>query len=204
MATQPDRLLVWSALRLLLMTGARRGEICGLRWRDVDLDRGSISLERDKAGNNRRDILLRPEAVALLKTLPRTSSPFVFPADSKSGHLYYLDKAFDEAVAVAGVRRVRLHDLRHASPPPRSVAASALYVDRQIARPSAGDDDAALRPPRARRRSRRAGKDGGHGQARRRQGPMTHDEDDNDQEIRQICLRLLGDPGACSRSTTTS
>ena len=32
--------------QLALFTGARRGEICGLRWSDVDLDAGTISIER--------------------------------------------------------------------------------------------------------------------------------------------------------------
>ncbi|WP_419696750.1 tyrosine-type recombinase/integrase [Mesorhizobium muleiense] len=119
-AGQPHRILPFSALRLLLMTGARRGEICALRWRDLDLKRGVIMLERDKTSENRRDILLRPEAVATLAALPKTSSPFVFPSDSKSGHVYYLEKCRTEAAENAGVRKVRLHDLRH------SFAASAI------------------------------------------------------------------------------
>lgn len=33
-------------VQLALLTGARRGEICGLRWSDVDLERGTISINR--------------------------------------------------------------------------------------------------------------------------------------------------------------
>ena len=37
----------WAAIsKLALFTGARRGEICGLRWSDVDLDADTISIER--------------------------------------------------------------------------------------------------------------------------------------------------------------
>ena len=57
-AEQPRRLMGFAALRLLLMTGARRGEILSLRWADVDLKAGVLQLERDKTSDNRRDILL--------------------------------------------------------------------------------------------------------------------------------------------------
>ena len=33
-------------VQLALLTGARRGEICGLRWSDIDLDAGTISINR--------------------------------------------------------------------------------------------------------------------------------------------------------------
>lgn len=36
---------IWIAVNLALVTGMRRGEICGLRWRDVDLEQGNISIE---------------------------------------------------------------------------------------------------------------------------------------------------------------
>jgi integrase len=32
--------------RLALTTGMRRGWLCGLRWRDVDLDNGSLQIEQ--------------------------------------------------------------------------------------------------------------------------------------------------------------
>jgi integrase len=51
-AMRPNR-IYWAVL-LALATGARRGEIIALRWKDVDLDRGSVaitrSLEETKAG----------------------------------------------------------------------------------------------------------------------------------------------------------
>ena len=131
-AERPTRVLVFAALRLLLMTGARRGEICALRWRDVDLDHGAITLEQDKVSDNRRDILLRPEAVALLDSLPRTNSPFVFPADSKTGHVYWLETAFAEAVEAAGLRRVRLHDLRHSFAAASIRGGNSLYATGKL------------------------------------------------------------------------
>ena len=67
--------------QLALFTGARRGEICGLRWSDVDLDAGTISIERTlqyipgkgtvftspKTKRSRRCIKIGPECVQLLR-----------------------------------------------------------------------------------------------------------------------------------------
>lgn len=67
--------------QLALLTGARRGEICGLRWSDVDLDAGTISIERTlqyipgkgtvftspKTKRSRRCIKIGPDCVQLLQ-----------------------------------------------------------------------------------------------------------------------------------------
>lgn len=67
--------------QLALFTGARRGEICGLRWSDVDLDAGTISIERTlqyipgkgtmftspKTKRSRRCIKIGPDCVQLLQ-----------------------------------------------------------------------------------------------------------------------------------------
>jgi integrase len=112
-AEKPAQILPLSALRLLIATGARLGEILSLRREAVDLDHGVLALERDKTSDNRRDILLTAKAVAILRALPRTKSRFVFFADSKSGHIVTLQKPWLAAIERAGVRRLRKHDLRH-------------------------------------------------------------------------------------------
>ena len=51
--TDPDwGTLVW----LAMVTGVRRGELCGLRWRDVDLTPASLALNRSIGQRNRRDV----------------------------------------------------------------------------------------------------------------------------------------------------
>ncbi len=67
-------MLVW----LTMTTGARRGEMCGLRWRHVDLERGVITLrraiaqdkneteEKDTKTHQRRHVTVDPETVAAL------------------------------------------------------------------------------------------------------------------------------------------
>lgn len=132
-AEQPHRLMGFAALRLLLMTGARRGEILSLRWGDVDLKAGALQLERDKTSDNRRDILLSPDAVAVLEAMPRLStSPFVFFADSVTGHTLYVEKNFRDAIERAGLRKVRIHDLRHSFASASIKGGNSLYVTGRL------------------------------------------------------------------------
>ncbi|ODU02804.1 MAG: hypothetical protein ABS81_16340 [Pseudonocardia sp. SCN 72-86] len=73
---EPDwGMLVW----LTLTTGARRGELCAIRWSDIDLDEGVLSLrrsimqdqtrtvEKDTKTHHQRRLTLDPETVALLR-----------------------------------------------------------------------------------------------------------------------------------------
>jgi integrase len=127
-AEKPSQILSLSALRLLIATGARMGEIISLRWMNIDLEQKAIQLEKDKTSDNRRDILLTYDAVAALKALPRTNSPFVFHSDSKAGHVMDLKKAWLAALKRAGLRRLRLHDLRHSFASAAVRQGVSLYV----------------------------------------------------------------------------
>lgn len=123
-----SQILAFSALRLLIATGARLGEITSLRWSAVDLEHRVIQLEKDKTSDNRRDILLTDEAAAVLKALPRTHSPFVFFSDSAAGHVMDLKKAWLAALKEAGLRRLRLHDIRHSFASAAVREGVSLYV----------------------------------------------------------------------------
>jgi len=60
-------------VKLLVLTGQRRGEIAGLSWSEIDLDKQLISLPRERVKNNRvHQIPLSPQAVAVIEALPRT------------------------------------------------------------------------------------------------------------------------------------
>ncbi|HEU4952889.1 MAG TPA: integrase arm-type DNA-binding domain-containing protein, partial [Holophagaceae bacterium] len=66
------------ALRLLLLTGCRRGEILNLRWEHVDLEAGALNLPDSKTGAKR--VVLAPPAVALLaEAAGQKLSPWVCP-----------------------------------------------------------------------------------------------------------------------------
>lgn len=64
------------AFELLLMTGARRGDILNLKWEYVDFEQGIAFLPDSKAG--KKQLFLSPEVASLLKAVPREfDNPFV-------------------------------------------------------------------------------------------------------------------------------
>jgi integrase len=120
-------------LRLAVMTGARRGELCALRWEDLDLARmflmiaGSISdgaeglvIKQPKTNRSRR-VPLDPGTVEALKALrdrcgvPK-SDAFVF-SQALDGmtpmHPSAVTHRWIKEAKAAGLKGVRLHDLRH-------------------------------------------------------------------------------------------
>ncbi len=102
-------------VRLALATGARRRELLGLEWRDVDLKGGSIILLRDtKNGDDRRVPLLGDVRALLLERakVRKLDDPRVFPS-AKVHTLPPLDKAWTAAKLEAKVENLRVHDLRH-------------------------------------------------------------------------------------------
>jgi integrase len=107
------------ALRLLILTGARKTEIIGLRWSEVERDRARLSLppERTKAGGKtgRRYIALSGLALDILtrRAANKNGSIFVFPAKSASGHLMALRRPFLKICEHAELEGLRIHDLRH-------------------------------------------------------------------------------------------
>ena len=101
-----------AAIRLLLLTGARLGEILSLEWRFVDLQRGLLALPDSKTGQ--KAIFLNEAAVNLLLLLPReTANPFVIVGARPSSHLINLQKPWRRIRERAGLGDVRIHDLRH-------------------------------------------------------------------------------------------
>ena len=101
-----------AAIRLLLLTGARKSEILSLRWDCVDLDNRLLRLPRSKTGP--KSIYLTTAAAEILKLLPRVKgNPFVIVGEKPGAHLVNLQKPWDRIRARAGLDDVRLHDLRH-------------------------------------------------------------------------------------------
>lgn len=101
-----------AAIRLLLLTGARRNEILTLRWSEVDFTRSCLRLPDSKTGQ--KVIKLSPDALDILKTLPRVvDNPFVVVGDVPGRHLIALQNTWERLRVAAGLPEVRIHDLRH-------------------------------------------------------------------------------------------
>ena len=103
--------LATAAVRLLLLTGARRNEILSLRWEYIDAERGIATLPDSKTGF--KVLQLSAPALAVLESLPHFDE-WVFPADSASGHMMSLQKPWAALLKESGLSGWRLHDLRHA------------------------------------------------------------------------------------------
>jgi len=65
-------------MKMALFTGLRRGEMFKLKWKDVDFNRGFISIKNPKGGPDQK-IPLNDAARELLESHPRTKSVYVFP-----------------------------------------------------------------------------------------------------------------------------
>ena len=112
-----------------LATGLRRGELLGLKWEDIDLDRGNLRVKRQiaridgeiveaplKTKNAYRTLPLAEDTVDVLQQQKKKvgSRPWVFPSPtggpiSPDSVLHMLHRVLKRA----GLPRVRFHDLRH-------------------------------------------------------------------------------------------
>ena len=101
-----------AAIRVAALTGLRISEVLAIRWADVDFDTGRVTLTKTKTGRRVHD--LPPPALGLLRAVPRVhGAAHVFVVDAR-GPLTYrtVRHRFSDAVKMAGLTDVRLHDLR--------------------------------------------------------------------------------------------
>ncbi len=102
---------VVAAINLLLMTGARSGEILALRWSYIDFEQGLIHLPDSKTG--RKDLEMAAEVREILQSLPRDGGPWVLPGNKEGQHLVNLFKPWSRIRERLNMTDVRINDLRH-------------------------------------------------------------------------------------------
>lgn len=123
---------MWLTVALM---GLRRGELCGLRWNDVDLDAGTMTINNQrtstdfgvreydpKTSASDAPLPIPGPVLSALSALPR-GCDYVFANDRKANgasvkvwHPYNPDaitRAFKRACVDSGVRPIALHDVRH-------------------------------------------------------------------------------------------
>lgn len=136
-------LRMWPVLsRTLALAGLRRGEVAGLQWQDVDLDKGQLRVRQQlvvvghqvevgepKTQNSRRAVALDPTTVAELRSWKAQQAAerlswgsayqntgYAFTAEDGSPlHPERITKTFLRLQAKVDVPRIRLHELRHTS-----------------------------------------------------------------------------------------
>jgi integrase len=105
---------LYSAVVVSLSTGMRKGELMGLRWPDVDLTRGRITLRETKNGEIHVVPLAGP-ALALLTDhakVRRLDTDLLFPG-ARKGSSMEMRSAWVAALERAEIKDLRWHDLRH-------------------------------------------------------------------------------------------
>ena len=114
-----------AALRLLMLTGCRAGEITALEWEDVHLEAAELRLRDSKTGP--RVVPLSPAAVRVLEGLPRAAGNQWVIAGRKPGtRLSRVTHYWYRVRERAGIEDVRIHDLRH------SFASRALALGESL------------------------------------------------------------------------
>ena len=127
--------LRWRAFTMLMIdTGARRGEICGLKWDDIDRKAGTITIQRTlnydpvngpyfdatKTGKS-RIVDVDPEVLTLLEQFRKEMqqnlivSPYVFPRNNSADPIHPHDpnRWMQRFAKKYGIEHLHPHKLRH-------------------------------------------------------------------------------------------
>ena len=99
---------IWPVIIFAIETGMRQGEILGLQWERVDLDRRIAFLPLTKNGSS-REVPLSTKAIEVLVAQRQCNdTPSPFPVTPNGFRL-----AWDRLRSRAGLSDLRFHDLRH-------------------------------------------------------------------------------------------
>jgi integrase len=102
-----------NAIRLIVVTGCRKGEALTIKWTDIDFVRGVWTKPSHHTKQKKVEhVPLNDQALALLESFPRDGES-LFPGRKKGTHLSDLKGPWAKVCAMAGLSGVRIHDLRH-------------------------------------------------------------------------------------------
>lgn len=118
------RLGVYTCFEVLYWTGMREGELLALFPEDVDLDAKVISINKTYQRMKGEDIFTSPKTEKSKRKIPvpdflcREIKQYMDKVYSNEGRLFpynraYLTNAMKKACQLTGVRRIRIHDIRH-------------------------------------------------------------------------------------------
>ncbi|HVV69575.1 MAG TPA: tyrosine-type recombinase/integrase [Gammaproteobacteria bacterium] len=97
---------------LSLLTGARRTNLLTMKWEQVDLTRGEWYIPHTK-NKTPQIVTLTPEAIVILQQRQASATnEYVFPTDSRAGHLVEPKRGWERILEKAGISNLRIHDLR--------------------------------------------------------------------------------------------
>lgn len=100
---------------LLLLTGARLRELLDAKWENVDVERRSWFIPTSKTGKPRH-VPLSTAALAIIEKLPRFKDcPWLVPNPDTRLPFVSIKHGWQQAIKVAKLPGLRLHDLRHSA-----------------------------------------------------------------------------------------
>jgi integrase len=111
----PDRQAA-NVVRLLLLTGCRRGEALAAQWDDIDLGTGTWTkpASATKQAADHVTPLSAPARQLLSEIVGKESTPkYVFPGNGAGGHRTTIKRNWRQITKAAGITGLRIHDLRH-------------------------------------------------------------------------------------------
>ena len=106
-----DNQIIVGIVEMLLLTGARKGEVLNLKWSDLDENNHLWKLNENKSGKP-RIIQLNSQAQQIIRRMSRKYL-YVF-ANPKTGLPFNdIRKTFQKILEAAQIENFRIHDLRH-------------------------------------------------------------------------------------------
>ena len=112
-----------------LYSGQRRSSILSLRWSQVDLVNGFIYLPDTKNGEPMQVPMTNQLRELFKKINHNKNSDWVLPSvRSKSGHLEDPKRPWHELLRRAGIKNLRLHDLRRTMGSYQAISGASLHI----------------------------------------------------------------------------
>jgi integrase len=102
-----------NALRLIMLTGARKSEVLNATWDQFDMERAIWNRQSHQTKQKKQEhVPLSEAAIALLESLPK-DGPLLFPGRKRGQPLAEVKFSWAEICTDAKIANVRVHDLRH-------------------------------------------------------------------------------------------
>ena len=116
---------------MLLFTGARRANVLGMAWKDVNLDLGLWNIPAEQSKNKTAytvPIIGHAMEILMRRRGEYPDAPWVFPFASKTGHLQEPKRAWSRVLKAADLDGVRMHDLRRTLASWMAITGASEYI----------------------------------------------------------------------------
>ena len=107
-----ENIVLRDYILLSLFTGARRSNVLAMRWDQINLESAIWRIPETKNGTPQTIPLIVKALEILRKRQDGCNSEWVFPSDSKSGHMEDPKKGWRRILKRAELTDLRIHDLR--------------------------------------------------------------------------------------------